>query len=290
MLAVGLLGAGPWAASVHAPAFAAGPETHLAGVWSRTTAAAEALAATHGVTAFASVDALLDACDAVAIAVPPTVQPDLAVRAAKAGKAVLLEKPVGVTVDDAERVADAVGEAGVGSLVVLTYRFRPHVEAFLAEARTTTWLGGRACFLSGAFLGGPYHRSPWRAAHGALLDVGPHVLDLIDAALGPIVDVRARGTEWVSLVCEHESGAVSDVAVSCSVAITPSRTEVELFGPEGDLAVDARAAERDVWVAAIRQRFAAVAADPTATNDMDVTRGLHLQRVIARAIGGTPPS
>lgn len=285
-----MLGAGPWAASVHAPALAAGPETCLAGVWSRTTAAAEALAAAHGVPAFDRVDALLDACDAVAIAVPPTVQPDLAVRAARAGKAVLLEKPIATTVDDAERVADAVGEAGVGSLVVLTYRFRPHVEAFLAEARTKRWLGGRACFLSGAFLGGPYHRSSWRAEHGALLDVGPHVLDLVDAALGPVLDVRASGTEWVSLVCEHESGAVSDVAVSCSVAITPSRTEVELFGPDGDLAVDARAAERDVWVAAIRRRFAAVAADPRAPNDMDVTRGLHLQRVIAAALGGTSRS
>lgn len=262
MLDVGLVGAGPWAASVHAPAFAAGPETRLAGVWSRTTAAAEALAATHGVPAFDNVEALLDACDAVAIAVPPSVQPELAVTAARAGKAVLLEKPVGVTVDDAERVADAVGEAGVGSLVVLTYRYRRHVEAFLAEARSRTWHGGRACFLSGAFFGGPYHRSPWRAEHGALLDVGPHVIDLVDAALGPIVGVRAAGTEWVPLVCEHESGAVSDVAVSCSVAITPSRTEVELFGPDGGLAVDARVADRDVWVAAIRERFAAVALDP----------------------------
>lgn len=287
MLRVGLLGAGPWASSVHAPAFAAGPETCLVGVWSRTAASARTLAATHGVPTCDSVDALLDACDAVAIAVPPTIQPDLAVRAARAGKAVLLEKPVGVTVDDAERVADAVGEAGVGSLVTLTYRFRPHVEAFLAAARAGRWSGGRACFLSGAFLGGPYHRSPWRGEHGALLDVGPHVLDLIDAALGPVVDVRAAGREWVSLVCEHESGAVSDVAVSCSVAITPSRTEVELFGPDGDLALDARDCPREVWVAAIRERFAAVAAAGATPHDLDVQRGLHLQRLVDAAVRGT---
>lgn len=287
MLHVGLLGAGPWASSVHAPALAAGPETCLAGVWSRTTAAAEALASAHGVPAFERVEALLAACDAVAVAVPPSVQPDLAVQAARAGKAVLLEKPVGVTVDDAARVADAVGEAGVGSLVVLTYRFRPHVEAFLAEARAGSWHGGRACFLSGAFLGGPYHRSSWRAEHGALLDVGPHVLDLVDAALGPIVDVRAAGTTWTSLVCEHESGAVSDVALSCSVAIEPSRTEVEVFGPGGGLAVDARAGDRETWIRALRERFAQVAAAGGAPHDLDVQRGLHLQRVIARAVGGT---
>ena len=86
---------------VTAPLFAAGPETALAGVWSRTAEHAQALAARHHVPAFESYDALLDACDAVAIVVSPGAQPEFAIRAARAGKAVLLEKPLAFDVENA---------------------------------------------------------------------------------------------------------------------------------------------------------------------------------------------
>jgi predicted dehydrogenase len=283
-LAVGLAGAGPWARTVHAPTLAAGPETRLAGVWSRTEASAAVVAKEHGVPVCGSFDALLDSCDAVALAVPPAVQPDLAVRAARAGKALLLEKPLGLDVAGAERIADAVGEAGVGSVMFLTYRFAPRVRDFLLEAATFPATGGRACFLSGAFLGGAYAGSPWRVDHGLLLDVGPHILDLVDAALGPTVAVRAHGDphRWVGLLLEHAGGAVSEVSISCVAAITPSRTEVELFGPDGSLTVDGRADGRDQVFANLRADLAAVARTG-GPHPCDAARGLHVQRLVARA-------
>ena len=125
VLAVGLVGAGPWARMVHAPVLAAGPSTRLAGVWSRTPAHAEDLAATHGVPAAPSFEALLDGSEAVAFAVPPAVQGGLAAEAAAAGRAVLLEKPIADDLVGAERLAEAVAGAGVASLVVLSYRFSP---------------------------------------------------------------------------------------------------------------------------------------------------------------------
>ena len=83
-LRVGLAGAGPWARAVHAPMLAAGPETELAGVWSRTPEHAAELAAAHGVPAFASYDALLDAVRrGRARGRRPPSQPDLAVAAAE---------------------------------------------------------------------------------------------------------------------------------------------------------------------------------------------------------------
>jgi predicted dehydrogenase len=282
-LAVGLAGAGPWARHVHAPTMAAGPETRLAGVWSRTEASASALAAVHGVATFPSFDALLDSCEAVALAVPPAVQPDLAVRAAGAGKALLLEKPLAPDVAGAERVAGAVAEAGVGSIMVLTYRFAPAVRDFLAAAGGFTATGGRACFLSGAFLGGDYARSAWRQEHGVLLDVGPHILDLVDAALGPTVGVRAHGDVhgWVGALLEHESGALSEVSISCVAAITPSRTEVEIFGPDGSLGVDGRADAREQVFANLRADLATVArtGEP---HPCDASRGLQIQRLVAQ--------
>ncbi|MBV9935452.1 MAG: Gfo/Idh/MocA family oxidoreductase, partial [Actinobacteria bacterium] len=93
VLDVGLVGAGPWAQFVHGPMLAAGPETRLAGVWARRPEAADELAVRFGSQAFATYDDLLDGCDAVAFAVPPMVQAELAVTAAQAGKALLLEKP-----------------------------------------------------------------------------------------------------------------------------------------------------------------------------------------------------
>lgn len=283
-LRVGVAGAGPWARSVHAPMLAAGPETRLAGVWSRTEASAAKLAAEFDVPVFSTYDQLLEECDAVAIAVPPGIQPGLAVRAARWGRPMMLEKPLGLDVAGAAQIAEAVAEAGVGSVMVLTYRYAPTVRAFLADTATFEATGGRACFLSGAFLGGPFAGSGWRVEHGALLDVGPHILDLVDAALGPIVSVRAHGDRhgWIGLLADHESGAVSEVSISCTAAITPSRTEVEIFGRDGSLAVDGRSDSRDIVFANLRADFAAVARTG-GPHPCDAARGLHLQRVLAMA-------
>ena len=54
----------------------------------------------------------------------------------------------------------------------------------------------------------------------------------------------------------HESGARSDVTLSCASAIEPSRTEVELYGRERSIAVDARAAARAESFARLRAEFA----------------------------------
>ena len=71
-LRVGLVGGGPWAQRVHAPAIAAHPDFDLAGVWTRRPAVAAELAAAHGATAFDDFAALIDAVDVVAFSVPPS--------------------------------------------------------------------------------------------------------------------------------------------------------------------------------------------------------------------------
>ncbi|EFD64720.1 oxidoreductase, partial [Streptomyces lividans TK24] len=92
---VGLVGAGPWARAMHARVLAAGPETRLAAVWARRTEAARETAAPYGAHVAADFEELLDHCEAVAFAVPPAVQAELAPLAAKRGKDLLLEKPLG---------------------------------------------------------------------------------------------------------------------------------------------------------------------------------------------------
>jgi predicted dehydrogenase len=281
-LSVGLVGAGPWARHVTGPIFAAGPDTHLAGVWSRTTAHAESLAASLGAPAFATYDDLLGASDAVAIAVAPNAQPDLAIRAARAGKTLLLEKPIAVELDDARRVADVVAETGVGALVTLTNRFLAEFDEFVAASASFSATGARGCFLSGAFLDGSVYATPWRLQHGCLLDVGPHLLDLHEAALGEVVEVHAAGDrhDWVSLTLEHASGVTSQASLCCTIG-AESRTEVEVFGREGSLVYDARAVDRAQFPARLRSAVIEVANG--GSHPASVDRAVHLQDLIARA-------
>lgn len=133
MLRFGLFGTGHWAAETHAAAIGAHPGAELAGVWGRNPDKAADLARRHGVPVFTEIDALIDACDAVAVALPPDVQADIAVRAATAGRHLLLDKPLALTLADADRVVAAAAQSGVASVVFFTQRFHPNVTGFLAS-------------------------------------------------------------------------------------------------------------------------------------------------------------
>jgi predicted dehydrogenase len=267
---------------VHAPVFAAGPETDLVGVWARRQEAAEQIAGRHGAAAYPDLRQLFDACDAIAFAVPPDVQAALAVDAARAGKHLLLEKPIAGDLAGAERLAAAVHEAGIASMVVLSFRYAAAVREFLGDAPATQPFAGRARFVSGALLGGPF-ATPWRLERGALLDLGPHMLDLLDAALGEITSVRAHGNAdgWVGVHCLHAGGAVSEASLCATVPVNPSHVSIELYGRAGAAALDLSGAVGADAFATMRSEF--VAAARGEPHPLDVDRGLHLQRLLDEA-------
>jgi predicted dehydrogenase len=289
-VAVGLVGAGPWAQMLHAPMLAGGPETMLAGVWARRAEAAEALAAAYGSRAVGSLEELWDRCQAVAFAVPPDVQAELATAAARAGKHLLLDKPVALTVAAAESLARVVAEAGVVSQLVLTNRYGRRGRAFLAAAEGFEVVGARCASLSGALLDGHPFATPWRRRHGALLDVGPHLFDLLEAAIGPIEELSGRGDplRWTSLTCRHAGGQVSELSMSIALPLPESVFECVLYGPAGSLAYhrapDQRSAEAELAEAAatLRAEFARAVTSGTSPA-LDVNRGLRLQRLIDAA-------
>src|SRR5215203_4992490 len=74
----GLVGTGPWAERVHGPALSGTPGIELVGVWGRSEERASALATDLGTTPYVDLDALVADVDAVAFAVPPDVQAELA--------------------------------------------------------------------------------------------------------------------------------------------------------------------------------------------------------------------
>jgi predicted dehydrogenase len=237
---VGLLGTGHWAVRTQGAALAERPDVSLAGVWGRDQAKAKAVAAGFGVPAFTDVDDLLAEVDAVSIALPPDVQVELAVRAAEAGRHLLLDKPLALTVAAADRVVAAVEAAGVASIVFFTHRFHSNVDAFVAEAGTRAWDGARATMFASIFQpGNPYGSSPWRRERGALWDIGPHALSLVLPVLGPVAEVRALAGphDATYALLRHASGAVSTLALTLDAPPAGLVGETVLYGPEGQVPV-----------------------------------------------------
>jgi hypothetical protein len=95
----GLFGTGPWAHLAHAPALAAHPDVEFVGVWGRNPARRRRWPASTARKPYAEIDELIADVDAIAIALPPDVQAPIALRAARAGKHLLLDKPVAFTTE-----------------------------------------------------------------------------------------------------------------------------------------------------------------------------------------------
>lgn len=233
----GLLGTGYWAREVHAAALTAHPEVEFVGVWGRDRAKASGTAAAFGVRPYAEVDELLREVDAVAVALPPDVQAELALHAARAGKHLLLDKPLALTVDAADAIVAEVEANHLASVIFFTQRFQPTTTAVIDQALATKgWLGGRALYF-GSIYGddSPYAQSHWRKVHGGLWDIGPHALSLLLPVLGSVAEVSAmsgpRQTTYLTL--RHAGGAVSTMALTLDSAPMAARTEVELHGESG---------------------------------------------------------
>jgi predicted dehydrogenase len=235
-LRMGVVGTGYWARVVHAAGVAAHPDVDLVGVWGRDLEKATALADEHGAQAYADFDALLEEVDLLTFAVPPQVQAELSLRAAEAGKHLLLEKPISTDLAAAERLVDAVDRAGVSTVVFFTYRFVPFSEDFLDDVRSHDLRGGAAWWYAGhAATGSPFANSPWRKDDGALWDVGPHALSQLLPALGPVTAVAgSRGEgDLVHVVLTHVGGATSVMSLSMTMPAGAERVGAEFYDEHG---------------------------------------------------------
>ncbi|WP_018157853.1 Gfo/Idh/MocA family protein [Demetria terragena] len=284
---IGLVGTGYHARRVHAPLHSGDGPTRLAGIWGRDPHKTAAIAADFGVPACASLDELFERCEAVDFAVPPDVQAQVAVQAAEAGKALMLEKPLGLTLAEAERVAGAVRTAGVPAIVAMAKRFHPRTEEFIAAAAelraSSRVLGLTARFFHSGFLpGGSIGADTWRLAeHGALRDLGPHLLDLVELAAGPITAVRFEPADgaYCAVTTRHESGVVGQVAMSGAIRIDRPLTDVEVYSDGGHLHFNAAEIEHQHTWNRIRDEFAATVRTGSSVT-VDVDRALQMSQVI----------
>jgi predicted dehydrogenase len=286
-LRFGLVGTGYWAQEAHATALAAHDDADLVGVWGRDPARTEAVAARFGIAGHSDLDRLLAEVDAVAMAVPPDVQAELAVRAAGAGRHLLLDKPLALSPDGADKVARAVAAGGVASLIFFTLRFLPEVAAWMEETGGAGgWHGGDGAWLGTALEpGSPFAGSPWRQRKGALWDLGPHLLALAIPALGPVERVTA-GTglgDTVHLVLGHEGGASSTLTLSQTVPPAAEGRSFQLYGPQGRAAVPPFELAHLVALREAIGQLAAMVAAGTTTHPCDVRLGVDTVAVLDAA-------
>jgi predicted dehydrogenase len=283
----GLVGTGYWARAIHAAGIAGGRETELTAVWGRSAGKTEALAGDFGALAFSDFGSFLDQVDAVAFAVAPDVQAELATQAALAGKHLLLEKPVATSVAAAQRLAEAADQTGVCSVVFFTSRFSAANREWLATvADTDGWQGAWARWIVFAFApDSPYASSPWRREKGALWDVGPHALSMLAAALGPVERVTADGGtgDLVHLIFHHRGGATSTASLTLNAPPDAVNVELAVWGPGGVSAMPPGGNQaEDAFALALSELTAGIASGQR-SHPCDVHFGASVTKILASA-------
>lgn len=215
LLGIGIVGAG-FIAESHAHAAQGHPGLRVTAVQDRNPAAAAALAARYGAVVAADLDALLadDSVDVVVLGTPNDTHADLAVAVAAAGKHLLLEKPLALSVADAERVVAAFADRGLTLLVGHTHRHSDYARAVSAALRagvvgtprsmriaiTAGWLWGNW----GAWVLDP-KRSGGHAFHN-----GVHLYDLAHWWMGaPVERVFTIGQKITSAALQIDDALVA---------------------------------------------------------------------------------
>jgi predicted dehydrogenase len=169
--------------------------------------------------------------DTVVIATPHAFHVEQAIAAAEAGKAIISEKPMAVTLEEADAILAAVARHHVPYTVVHNLLFSPAVQgatALLAEGSLGRPLLGRGEILGNKPEATTTIEKDWRASRkmggGALIDSSYHEIYTVEALMGsPIRSVQARlatlkfpiDVEDTALMTfEHEHGGLSNVLAS----------------------------------------------------------------------------
>jgi len=159
-------------------------------------AARMAGAAGEGVSAFDSAEALLqsDCCDAVVISTPPDTHEALAVAAMRAGKHVLVEKPMASSAASCLRMMEAARQTGRTLTVGFNHRYFAAVKAVREAVRsgaigTLSHVRGYAGHVGLAEFKAPWMYDKRVMGGGALMDNGIHMADLVQHLMGGVATV-----------------------------------------------------------------------------------------------------
>ena len=216
-LGFGIIGCGMISA-FHARAIAEVRGAKLVGGFDAQPAAADKLAAEFGCKAYRSLkDMLADPdIDVVTIGTPSGAHLEPALAAARAGKHVIVEKPLEITLRRCDKIIGECEKAGVVLSTVFPSRFHAasqKLKRALDQGRfgrltlgdaIVKWYRTQAYYDSGAW------RGTWRLdGGGALMNQAIHCVDLLAWLMGPVAEVNAQ-----TALLAHKRIAVEDTAVA----------------------------------------------------------------------------
>ena len=170
MVRIGVIGCGKISQVRHIPEYEANPNAQLVGLFDMNVERARALAAEHGCRAYDTLEDLLadPKIDAVSVCTSNATHAESTIAALKAGKHVLCEKPMAITIEDAGKIGD-----------VLTFR------TTFGHGGPETWSVDPGT--------GSWFFDPKRAAMGAMADLGVHKTDLVQWLIGQkVVSATAK--------------------------------------------------------------------------------------------------
>lgn len=248
----GITGAGRYASLVTAPAITSTAGSKLVAVSDVSIELAGSLAGKHGVEkTYDSFEKMLQDpdVDAVYIATPHNIHAAYAMQAARAGKHVFCEKPMALTVADAERMTETCEKNKVKLGVSFPERFQPaHLEA---RRYIQSGVAGRIDVVQAQFCRGGTTRGDWRGwrkdpeitGAGALYATALHPLDLLRFLLdSEIVEVRTLTDEappqyplesMVYVIARFANGA--NGAIVSGTLAPRSETSVVLYGTKAKI-------------------------------------------------------
>ena len=232
-LRIGIAGAGHFG-RFHALKVAANARARLVGLFDPDAARAAAVGREAGRVPALPFDALLEACDALIVAAPADAHHGLAAAALRAGRHVLIEKPIASTLAEADELTALAAERRLVLQV-------GHLLRYSAEHKAISSRIARPLFIEATRIA-PY--KPRGTDVSVILDLMIHDLDLVLALVdSPIQSVDALGAA-VSSANEDIANARVRFANGCVAAITASRISMKterrmrLFSEEGYLSAD----------------------------------------------------
>ena len=207
---VGVLGVGSMGRH-HARVYAESPNAELVGVSDADEGNAAEVAREYDTEALSTED-LLDAVDAVSVAVPSRYHLPVAMEALEAGVHTLVEKPLATTTADAEALVDAAAAAGVILQVGHIERFNPAVRTVSEFVEDLDLIAVDARRL------GPPVENGRDVGDGVVLDLMIHDLDvLLSLVDSPVADVSAAGSpddQYVAATVGFENDVVGSLTAS----------------------------------------------------------------------------
>ena len=254
-IGIGIVGCG-MIANFHARAIADAEGAHLVGACSRFKEESEGFAKEHGCRAFESLEAMLadESVGAVSICTPSGLHLDPAVAAAKAGKHVIVEKPLEVTTERCDEIIKACDEAGVSLTVAFQSRF--HESSRLMKEAVDEGRFGRVTmgdayvkwYRSQEYYDSGEWRGTWKLdGGGALMNQAIHSVDLLLWLMGPVKRISAMAStltherievEDVAVATlEFESGALG-VIEATTTAFPGALKRIEICGSEGSAVLE----------------------------------------------------